>query len=395
MLNNLDTNELMMILVDKYKKYTINDHSSITVEKAQQLMNSILYCINGYLKSLDKGLVSAREHYNALILYEKGLEFEKTNLSNAQKLLAYVKNNILNIDNVYYQDTILSGIDLFFRNYDILYAAHETPGSIDYPLALPIYDLEGAEYILEYLNRLYIETNFCASYAEDDIENLLRGYNDDYKEIPLNIFEIVVRNAVGLEILGKDVMQLSMNDYERESLYEILKPLSIEQIQDKMILAINEILIFQKIADNKQKAYITKVVKEFSHEIKQALSIKKLENIFITANHPKVQGKPSFIDGDMMELNAFRKFIEELKNCRYISDKIAMIKKSIHSIRDLMDVLDTCIWENEYVEVFSLLNDIEKEYVYEQIENEISTDIDKEDLKNWQKAFLQFYIISR
>lgn len=72
-----------------------------------------------------------------------------------------------------------------------------------------------------------------------------------------------------------------------------------------------------------------------------------------------------------------------------------MIKKSIHSIRDLMDVLDTCIWENEYVEVFSLLNDIEKEYVYEQIENEISTDIDKEDLKDWQKAFLQFYIISR
>lgn len=281
MLNNLDTNELMMILVDKYKKYTVNDHSSITVQKAQQLMNSILYCINGYLKSLDKGLISASEHYNAFVLYERGLEFEKTNLSNAQKLLINMKNNILKIDNIYYQDTLLRGIDLFFRNYDILYAAHETPGSIDYPLALPIYDLEGVEYILEYLKRLYIENNFCACFTSDNIEYLLRKFNDDYKDIPFNIFEVVVRNAIGLEILGIDIMQLSINTYERACLYKILKPLSIELIQEKMILAINEILKFNKIEDNKQKEYIKKVVIELSYEIKHALSIKKLENTFI------------------------------------------------------------------------------------------------------------------
>ncbi len=281
MLNNLDTNDLMMILVDKYKKYTVNDHSSITIEKAQQLMNSILYCINGYLKSLDEGLVSASEHYNALVLYERGLEHEKANLSNAKELLLKVKNNILNIDNVYYQDTLLSGIDLFFRNYDILYAAHETPGSIDYFLALPIYDLEGVEYILEYLNRLYIENNFCSCFATGDIEHLLKKFNDDYKDLPFNIFEVVVRNAIGLEILGKDIMKLSISTYERASLYEILKPLSIEQIQEKMILAINEILKFHQIEDNKQKEYITKVVIELSYEIKQVLSIKRLENTFV------------------------------------------------------------------------------------------------------------------
>jgi hypothetical protein len=281
MLNNLDTNELMMILVDKYKKYTVNDHSSITVEKAQQLMNSILYCINGYLKSLDKGLVSASEHYNALVLYERGLEHEKTNLSNAKKLLSYMKNNILNIDNVYYQDTILKGIDLFFRNYDVLYAAHETPGSIDYPLALPIYDLEGVEYILEYLNRLYIENNFCACFETDNIECLLKKFNDDYKDLPFNIFELVVRNAIGLEILGTDIMKLNITTYERACLYEILKPLSLEQIQEKITLAINKVLQFHKIEDNKQKAYTTKVVIELSYEIKQALSIKRLENTFI------------------------------------------------------------------------------------------------------------------
>jgi uncharacterized protein YbcC (UPF0753/DUF2309 family) len=64
-------------------------------------------------------------------------------------------------------------------------------------------------------------------------------------------------------------------------LYEILKPLSLEQIQEKMIFAINEILKFLKIEQNKQKAYITKVVIELSYEIKQVLSIKRLENTFI------------------------------------------------------------------------------------------------------------------
>lgn len=389
MLNNLDSNELMMILVEKYKKYTVNDHSSITVEKAQQLMSSILYCINHYLKSLDEGLVSSNEYNNAMILYEKGLELGKENLSNAKKLYKKVKNNILNIDNIYYKETLSSGIGLFFRNYDILYEAHETPGSIDYPLAIPISNLNGVEYMLEYLNRIYTENMFCSYFSINDIESLLRGYNENYNDIPLNIFEILVRNAIGLEMLGKSVIHLSISDYERDELYIRLKSLSIEDIQEKLVLSINEILKLHKIENERQKSYIIKVAIELSHEIKQALSIGRLEKIFVSSNYSTIYEKDIFIDGEMMELDEFRDFIEELKDCRYISDKIAMIKKSIRSISDLMDILDNCIWQDEYDEVFALLNSAEKKYIYEQIESEISNGIDEKDLNDWQKLFLR------
>lgn len=383
-------NDLMMILIDKYKKYTVNDHSSIPVEKAQQLMSSILYCINGYLKSLDKAIVSTDEYNNAVILYERGLELEKRNLSSAKKLFENIKLNMQDIDNIYYQDTLSEGLESFFRNYDVLYAAHETPGSIDYQLALNIEDYTGIEYILEYLNRLYAENNFCSCFPANEIESLLRGYNADYKNIPLNIFEIVIRNVIGLEIISENIMQLSINDSQRSELYEALSMLEIDQIQEKMIVALNEILKFFEIDDKKQKSYMIRVAIELSHEIKHALSIKRLENIFVKSNHSIIQGQDSFIDGEMMELSSFRKLIEELKDCRHISDKIIMIKESVHSIRDLTDILDTCIWENEYDKVFELLSDAEKKYIYEQIHMEVMTGIDEKDLKSWQKAFLNF-----
>lgn len=383
-------NDLMMILIDKYKKYTVNDHSSIPVEKVQQLMSSILYCINGYLKSIDNVIVAADEYNNAIILYERGLELEKRNLSSAKKLFKNIKLNMQDIDNIYYQDTLAEGLELFFKNYDILYAAHETPGSIDYQIALDIKDLSGIEYILEYLNRLYVENSFCSNFPSNEIENLLRGYSYDYKDIPLNIFEIVIRNMIGLAIIDENIIQLSINDSQRLELYETLSPLDIEQIQEKMIIAINEIVKFFEIDDKRQKSYMIKVAIELSHEIKHALSIKRLENVFVKANHSVIEGQESFIDGEMLELNTLRQLIDELRNCRYISDKIEMIKESVYSIRDLEDILDTCIWGDEYEKVFELLSDVEKKYIYEQIHMEVMTGIDEEDLKDWQKAFLSY-----
>lgn len=385
-------NDLMILLADKYKKYTMNDHSSISVEKAQQLMDSILYCINGYLNSIDKNsnMLTTKEYNNAITLYERGLEFEKRNLSCAKKLLNKIKLNSLKIDNLSYNDTIFSGLDLFFNKYDILYAAHETPGSIDYQLAIEINEVSGIEYILKYMNQLYIENSFCNNFISSEITALLRGYNTDYKDLLLNIFEIVLQNAIGLELLNENILLLSIDDNQRQRLSNILEPLNVVELQERILIAVNNILEMLDINDNKEKTYIRKASIKLSYNIKHALCINRLENIFVTSNHSTVDGRVSFIDGAMMDAKMLRALIDELRECKQISEKIEIIKKSVHSIRDLLDILDTCIWESEYQEVFKLLSDMEREYINDGIIIEVATGIDNTDLKDWQKAFLKY-----
>lgn len=63
-----------------------------------------------------------------------------------------------------------------------------------------------------------------------------------------------------------------------------------------------------------------------------------------------------FEDGEMMDDEKLRLFIEEMQECRYLSDKIGMIREQIHSLSDLEEVLKECFWDAEYPEVFQLLS---------------------------------------
>ena len=63
----------------------------------------------------------------------------------------------------------------------------------DYPLYNNLIGkLDGVEFIKEYLNSLYLENLFCKKFSEDKIKYLLYGYSHDYKELIINIFEIVL-----------------------------------------------------------------------------------------------------------------------------------------------------------------------------------------------------------
>jgi hypothetical protein len=60
-----------------------------------------------------------------------------------------------------------------------------------------------------------------------------------------------------------------------------------------------------------------------------------------------------------MDDEALRRLIDEIQDCRYLSDKIAIIKGQIHSVRDLIEVLNVCLWGNEYTELFCSFSDLE------------------------------------
>lgn len=70
-----------------------------------------------------------------------------------------------------------------------------------------------------------------------------------------------------------------------------------------------------------------------------------------------------FMDGDMMSDEELRQLIEELRECRYLSDKLLMVRREIHSIRDLNEILKHCFWDEECKAVLDLLTPEEQEYL--------------------------------
>ena len=53
-----------------------------------------------------------------------------------------------------------------------------------------------------------------------------------------------------------------------------------------------------------------------------------------------------------MDNEKLRDLINEIKSCRFVSDKVAMVKQEVKSIGDLVEVLNICFWEEEAVALF-------------------------------------------
>lgn len=64
-----------------------------------------------------------------------------------------------------------------------------------------------------------------------------------------------------------------------------------------------------------------------------------------------------------------------------------MIKSSVHSLIDLIDILDTCIWDDEYVEVFKLLSDVEIDILIQNVASDLAMGYKLTELKPWQREF--------
>lgn len=70
-----------------------------------------------------------------------------------------------------------------------------------------------------------------------------------------------------------------------------------------------------------------------------------------------------FRDGQMMEDEKLREIIAELMDCSQLSDKLAIIKESVHSLADLKEILNECIYPEEYDAVIGLLTEEEKKFL--------------------------------
>lgn len=354
--------QCMELLTVKIEKLNKGESSSVRVEIAEKIMKSNLYTVGIWLKSLtdaDEAIKEIKKTHISLI-YEKGRKRIDTKLNSARHIHMMVLKNLLKTYNYTYNATFKDGINGFFKIYNADYEAHEIHITADYPLSIPVSNLTGIEFVLKYLENVYYENMFCACFSSYDIEHLLFGYSKDYKLLVINIYEIVLTAAIGCKIAGKRALDLNIMPVHRKIIADALLVKSEQEIEKIVIKASEELEEELCINNVYLKHYIKNSLQKVISSVINAVRLNTFDNVFISKKYPELSGKFKFNYGFKMEDELYRSTVEEITQCRYLSDKLLIIKRKIKSMADMEDLLlDAELTHNEINAVLQGLDAVE------------------------------------
>lgn len=191
---------MLRLLSEEIPRFNRGRSSSVRVETAQSLMESLLYSITAYVQTLPDPAAALRTIAPAE-LRARGLSLLKQYVEESRVLLKQAQATRVETELRVYNDTLDLGIPAFLQAYDPEFAAHEATAlnlTFDYPLQRQPEHLSGVLYIKAYLEELIRENEFCARYGKNYIRALLLTHGVkhrlDYREMILNIPELILEH---------------------------------------------------------------------------------------------------------------------------------------------------------------------------------------------------------
>lgn len=279
-------NNLLEKLVYKYNGL---ESTSIRTEIAQEIQDSIYYKISIYLKkdkNPDDSIKKIRE-LGLEKIYEEGRKTIYKMLDSIRVMYIKVKQNKLNIDNDIYNDTLIKGIKGFLKIYDPDYKAQDMKITADYPLYNDLTGkLEGIEFIKKYINSIYLENSFCQKFSEEKIKYLLCSYFQNYKDLIINVFEIVLLETFACKLINKNVKDLIITKSQLNEIYLIFKNKEDKEIEN-IIMNVYDNISKELLNENEQELYqyIDINMQYIKQLIKNSLKQRNLDKIFITEKY--------------------------------------------------------------------------------------------------------------
>lgn len=348
------------LLAQTTDRYTKGNSSSIPMEVAQNLMQSDFFTVGVQLKSYQTpdDAVAALKKIPLTELYSNGRKLISIKLRATHQYYRCVLSSMLDTDNDAYNETLTKGITSFFKQYDQAYLAHEILISVDYPLFNEVTDLAGIEFIQKYLESAKCENDFCQHFLSEAVHTLLQQYHKDYASLLFNIFEQVLLASLSCVLTKSPILALHIPTI---SALDAIFSGKSEQEVATIIATASDVLCEQlMITDSQQHDYIKAALPRISASIFMALSINSLQTVFVSPKQVKEVPQISFSYGEKMDDELYRDVISAIMECDLISSKLDIIKREIHSLADLEDLLlDAELEPNELAAVFSSLEPTE------------------------------------
>ena len=212
--------ELIPIVRKLAHKYTSFESTSITYEKAQELMEAVIYCIRE-VELIEYTPIIPAEVMTAQQAYEAGLHCIEKKVKNSLNLYNQILSRFKSYENICLRDTFIKAIPEFFKWYDIQLAPQNTILTLDYPVLKDISVYTGIDKIYEFLLCVSLEQKFLNLFSEDYIISLLVKNNPCYEDMRENICEIVLLYITGHILADKPFLELDFTERDYIHIREI------------------------------------------------------------------------------------------------------------------------------------------------------------------------------
>lgn len=270
--------ELVPIVGKLAEKYTAYESTSITYEKAEQLMGAVLYCIHE-LKEISGNSLTLNEKIPAQRAYEIGAVYVREKTEKALNLYNRILPEFCDYENKCLYDTFVKGIPEFFKWYDIRFEPQNTILNLDYPVLKDISEYMGIDRIFEFIKSIYLEQKFLKSFPAGYVTNILSKNNRNWKESMDNICETVFTYVIGHILVGKSLVEFDLEKANYSYLQEMFTQIALKDIKKHLEGALEIFIKNYYENDRELLNYLSSAISGISVRLKNAADNKVLDRM--------------------------------------------------------------------------------------------------------------------
>ena len=188
--------ELIPIVAELAERYTGYESTSVTYEKANQLMEAVIYCIHEYETAVmektgecgasaeDRSVteIASAERVSAKEAYLLGSRLVDAKVRAMKEMYHELIGHFHSYGNIALKDAV-AAVPEFLKWYDIKYDPQNTILTLDYPVLKDLVEYSGIDAVYEYVRCICIEQRFLGRFPEDYVRRVLRAYSGDYEEM--------------------------------------------------------------------------------------------------------------------------------------------------------------------------------------------------------------------
>lgn len=263
--------ELLPIVAELAEKYTRGESSSVSYERARELMEAVLYCINETGTEGSEHLM--RSGMSAGEAYEAGCRLVAEKVKMTTELYKGFICEFRYFGNENYRDTVTKAIPGFLEHYDVRFAPQETIITMDYPVLRPLAECSGIDAVYEYVKAISLEQKFLQKFPEEYVCNVLQRHHAGYRRQFFNLCGIFLRHVLGRMLTGGNLsyekLEQTFSGCERDEAEQLLKSLLHGMVEEAYG------------ADSQLEGYLQYELKDFTHDLMSGIRYGYLEKCVV------------------------------------------------------------------------------------------------------------------
>lgn len=261
--------ELVPIVTKLARKCTSGESTSITYEKAQQLMEAVLYTIREGQKEGENSLMETQKTAPEKA-YEIGVRCVEQKIKDTLAMYNELMTCFNSYENECLYDTVARGLPEFFKWYEYKFEPQNTILTLDYPVLGDNCTQSGIDRIHDYICCIRLEQRFLNRFPTQYIIQVLSQYHSEYRILMDNLCEIVLKNLLLHMLIGKDIQNLNFCAEECEMLQQMIQSNTVEALREKLKRLTNALVTNYYEGDVSLVKYLGHAIESISIRIKSA-----------------------------------------------------------------------------------------------------------------------------